>query len=238
MEKNKFIREYCERVNAVNKGLEIEFKGQNKDRAYGGFIRSKKGKLLETLVEDMIINIWIELGYERSRIEINAKKTPIKLNLNYIKNIKNQNKYEFLCKDIDKNIYKCSVDKHIFIDKEFIFAIECKNYTENAMIKRIFVDFVFLKKTYPNIKTYLIQFESQLGGDYSLLKSPDDTLGSRSTNTIASYFPDVDLQIRTLISGERKVSKPIFKKEFFKEFTEKSFNVIYSEFELLLSNYN
>lgn len=82
-------------------------------------------------------------------------------------------------------------------------------------MKRIMVDFTFLKQVFPNAKCVLLQLESQLGGDYSLLKN-EITYGSFPTHTIMSYF-DVDLNIITLLEGERKVDKPIHKKDCFKE---------------------
>lgn len=69
--------------------------------------------------------------------------------------------------------YGLSVDKHIFIDSKFVMGIECKAYTENAMIKRILVDFHLLKTVFPKISCYLFQLESQLGG-VTLLKGGRD----------------------------------------------------------------
>lgn len=97
--------------------------------------------------------------------------------------------------------------------------MECKAYTENAMLKRILVDFTLLKSLYLTIKFILLQLESQLGGNYSELKSK--TLGSPSTHTLLSYF-DIKLDIITLLKGERKVDQPIHKPEFFKPLTRKS----------------
>jgi len=51
-----------------------------------------------------------------------------------------------------------------------------------------------------------VQLESQLGGDYSTDK--DIIFGSRSTHTLLSHF-DIDLNIITLLEGERKVKRPI-----------------------------
>ncbi len=55
---------------------------------------------------------------------------------------------------------------------------------------------------------FLFQLESQLGGDYSALEKP--VYGSHSTHTLQSYF-SCDLNIITLLAGERKVDKPIHK---------------------------
>ncbi len=107
-----------------------------------------------------------------------------------------------------------SVDKQVSIDDKFVIAIECKAYTENAMIKRILVDFSLLKTVFPNISCYLFQLESQLGGDYCDL---DDVIfGSKPTHTLMSYFPGVKLKIFTFLRGERKIDMPIHKPEYFK----------------------
>jgi len=82
------------------------------------------------------------------------------------------------------------------------------------MLKRVLVDHKMMKEIYPNISSVLFQLESQLGGDYGTKKR--DKLGSTSTNTILSHF-GIDLNIITLLQGERKVDRPIHKKEFFKE---------------------
>ena len=106
------------------------------------------------------------------------------------------------------------MDKQVYIDDVFVLGIECKAYTENAMIKRILVDFSLLKTIYPDLNCYLFQLESQLGGDYSDLK--EITFGSKPTHTLMSYFPEVKLNVFTFLEGERKVDEPIHKKEFFK----------------------
>ncbi len=33
--------------------------------------------------------------------------------------------------------YSLSVDKQVYVDGNFIIGVECKSYTENAMLKRI-----------------------------------------------------------------------------------------------------
>jgi hypothetical protein len=98
-------------------------------------------------------------------------------------------------------------------------GIECKAFTENAMLKRILVDFTLLKTIYPNLSCCLFQLESQLTGDYSEIKKTI-IYGSHSTHTLLSYF-DVDLNIFTLLEGERKVDEPIHKKDYFKPLEKK-----------------
>ncbi|MBI4648443.1 MAG: hypothetical protein HY738_18135 [Bacteroidia bacterium] len=82
-------------------------------------------------------------------------------------------------------------------------------------MKRILVDFTLFKQVFPNLKCVLLQLESQLGRDYS---SPNKEIifSSHSTHTLLSHF-DVDLHILTVLEGERKVDKPIHKKQFYKK---------------------
>lgn len=201
--------------------IKIDKKARNdlSKRAYGGIIRSRKGKLVETIAEEMVKMAWKDLGRRTERLEINRKKMKISISKEYVKEIKNPVVRDYILKNIDKYYYRISTDLHIFVDGNFILAIECKAYTENAMFKRILVDFTLLKKFYRVPNFILLQLESQLGGDYSKLCTP--TFGSPSTHTLLSRF-DIDLNIVTLLEGERKVDKPIHKKEYYKPLKEHS----------------
>ena len=44
-------------------------------------------------------------------------------------------------------------------------------------------------------------------------------IGSPRSHVLMSFFPNVSLKIITLLEGERKVDRPIHKKEFFKPLT-------------------
>lgn len=182
------------------------------ERAYGGAMRSLKGGLQERITEGIIKLAWHNLGGAESRLDINSKKVSIPIRQSYIDSIKDKKVREHIQKNIEKYVYRLKVDKHVFVDGKFVMGIECKAYTENAMVKRILVDFHFLKLVYPQISCFLFQLESQLGGDYSAL--PKTVFGSISTHSIMSYFEDVDLHIFTLLEGERNINKPIHK--FFK----------------------
>lgn len=179
------------------------------DRAYGGVIREVKGKLQEFLTGEIVYLAWGELGGAANRIEINSKKIHIPIQDIYIEKIKNEKVKAHILSHKKDYYYGLSVDKHIFIDGKFVMGIECKSYTENAMLKRILVDFHLLKTQFPNISCHLFQLESQLGGDYSDL--PEIVYGSKPTHSIMSYFPDVDLYITTLLQGERNIDEPIHK---------------------------
>ncbi|MGC8651584.1 MAG: restriction endonuclease, partial [Minisyncoccia bacterium] len=98
-------------------------------------------------------------------------------------------------------------DVHVHVDGKFKIAMECKAYTK-CILKRILVDFTLFKQVCPGLVFVLFQLESQLGGDYSTANHVK--YGSPSTHTLLSYF-DIDLNIITLLEGERKVYKPINK---------------------------
>ncbi len=82
------------------------------------------------------------------------------------------------------------------------------------MLKRILFDAELMKEAVGTNTYYLVQLESQLGGDYGELN--EVTYGSPATHALLSHC-DVDLKIITLLKGERKVDRPIHKAEFFKE---------------------
>lgn len=206
-------------VNQYNQVIQVmETKGKEADeegtRAYGGVIREMKGKLQEYISEKLIEIAWIkELKQSPYRLNINSDKIPIPLKPEYLERVPQYLK-EHISANIQDYNYRLSVDKHAFIDGKFVLGIECKAYTENAMIKRIMVDFMFLKTKFPQLKCFLFQLESQLTGDYSELK--EKPFGSKPTHSIMSYFDTVDLNILTLIRGERKVDRPINKPGYFK----------------------
>ena len=197
------IVDIIDTYNSVLKNLDNDAQNQ-KDRAYGGMLRSNKGNLLERITHSLIMIAWKEIGGKKNEIKINKQKIKIPIKENYLENLEERE----IKNKINDFVYKLSVDKHIYIKGKFVIAIECKAYTENAMLKRILVDFSLLKKKFKDLKCFLFQLESQLGGDFSSLK--DKPLGSFSTHTLMSYF-DFKLNIVTFLEGERKVDRPIHK---------------------------
>ncbi|MCD6595485.1 restriction endonuclease, partial [bacterium] len=193
--------------NTVLKVLDKNAKDDESGRAYGGILRSVKGKLQEHITEEIIKIAWESIGGEPNRLQIDSKKHKIPIKIDYVNKIKDKNIKKHILENIDNFYYSLSVDKQVSIDDNFVLAIECKAYTENAMLKRILIDFHLLKTKFPNLSCYLFQLESQLGGDYSKLTRK--TFGSHSTHTLMSYFDDVELKIVTFLKGERKIDKPI-----------------------------
>jgi hypothetical protein len=204
-----------------------------KTRAYGGIIRAGKGKLVESVAENLIEIAWDGLGGRTERLTF-AHKVFFPIRKEYIDQIKNPDVKKHMFDNIDSYYYGFKPDVQVCIDDKFIMGIECKSYTENAMFKRILVDFTLLKFKYPKLDCALLQLESQLGGDYASLN--DIVLGSPSTHTLLSYF-NIDLHIITLLKGERKVDKPIHKTEFYKPLTKKALDKAIIDFKELLKKY-
>lgn len=212
----KHLKQLIDIVNHRIQG--IEYVAQvDQDRAYGGIIRSAKGKLLEELCKELVAIAWDELGGDNKRLSFSNKRVDIPLRKEYINKIKSEEVKKWISDNYPDFVFKAQVDNHTMIDDKFVLGIECKAYTENAMFKRILVDFAMLKTAYPNLKCGLLQLESQLGGDYSEIDKAI-IYGSHSSHTLMSHF-DVDLHIMTLLKGDRKVDEPIHKAEFFKPLT-------------------
>ena len=160
----------------------------------GGTLRSLKGTLVETMAEEMVLLAWKNIGGKPSRIKINKTKYPISDGLG--------------------NVYRLSQDKQVYIDDEFVLSIECKAYAEVAMYKRILVDAYLLKKHFQKLKFCLFQLESMLGGDYST--DVEHPKGSPSVKVLEHHFPNLDVEIITLLDGERNIKGEIHKKQFYK----------------------
>jgi len=187
-------------------------------RAYGGAVRSAKGILVEGIAKNLVEVAWNELGGDPKRLSFQHENVRIPLKPEYLTRVRPQEVADYIRAHIEQYFYGHKTDVHVSIDGQFVVGIECKAYTENAMIKRILVDFTLLKQATPKLKCVLLQLESQLTGDYSKPLKPV-IYGSASTHTLLSYF-DVDLNIITLLEGERKVNEPIHKRAYFKEMTE------------------
>lgn len=205
-----------------------------KVRAYGGIIRAGKGKLVESTASELIEIAWHRLGCDPNRLTFAHKAFEFPIKQDYIKKIKDEIIQEYILEHIKEYYYKFKPDVQVCIDKKFVIGIECKAYTENAMFKRILVDFTLLKLKFPYLDCVLFQLESQLGGDYSALN--EVTYGSPSTHTLLSYF-DVDLNIITILKGERKVDQPIHKTEFYKPLTKEGLLKAVGTFNTLLQKY-
>lgn len=200
--------------NKLVKGIDDEA-AMSHDRAYGGIIMAGKGELVESMATHLVQIAWEDVLHQsRTRMEINKKKMPIGINDKYIERISDPRVKEYVKKHRAELVYKFGTDVQVFVDGRLVLPIECKAYSENAMLKRILFDAELMKEAVGTETYYLVQLESQLGGDYSELN--DVTYGSPATHALLSHV-DVELKIITLLKGERKVDKPIHKAEYFKE---------------------
>ena len=225
------LHELIKAYNLLVRGIDDRAHGDN-DRAYGGIIRSAKGGLVESIAKHVIEIAWSSLCSDEERLSFDKKKVKVYIKPDYIKKIPDKEIRDYIRQNIDNYFYKIKTDIHVYIDKTFVMGVECKAYAENAMIKRVLIDFALLKGQYPELTCVLFQLESMLGGDYSQpMKSK--IFGSASTRTLMSYF-DVDLKIITLLEGERKVKGPIHKKEYYKELKYDNLHKAANEFRNML----
>ena len=223
------IRSY----NRIIGGVE-EHALHERGRAYGGIIRSSKGNLVENMAPHIIRLAWHESGGSLERLTFgNTKTYRLPIQADYVESLPTEIR-NYINASKGSYFYRAQVDVHVFWDGKLIMGVECKSYSENAMLKRILVDFHLLKTLHPELICCLLQLESQLGGDYSD-PNADPPMGSRSTHTLMSYFPEVDLQIMTLLNGERKVDRPIHQPEYFKELTSERLERAINHFQRLLA---
>ena len=209
--RQELIRSY----NLLVGGIEEEALDDD-DRAYGGVIRAAKGKLVEGMVPHIMRLAWADCGGDPGRLSFgDVKRYQVPVQRDYVDRLPDEIR-EYINARLNQHFYRAQVDQHVFVDGKFAIGVECKSYTENAMLKRILVDFRLLKSLHPDLVCCLLQLESQLGGGYSNpLAAPQ--VGSPSTHTLMSYFQEVDLNIITLLEGERKIDRPIHRTEYFKE---------------------
>jgi hypothetical protein len=204
----QIIAEYDRQMKDAHSRAESE--AVQSGRAVGGVLRAAKGKLQEWITERIVMTALVHgAGISPSRIDINSTKIPICVRPDYRPLEAHQNLSHALKHQRTRYYFNASVDRHVWIDGRFVCGIECKAYTENAMLKRILVDFRLLQTVHGNLVPMLFQLESMLGGDYHTCEWPCE--GSESTHTLLSYFPDVPLHIVTLLEGERKVERPLHK---------------------------
>jgi hypothetical protein len=229
----KIRKKYNALVGKMDKKAHADEEEGN--RSYGGAVRTAKGSLVEEIAKDLVEIAWDELGGDMIRISFLRENIRIPIKPDYLKRVRPPEVAEYIKTHIEQYHYGHKTDVHVSIDGRLVMGIECKAYAENAMLKRLLIDFTLLKQAAPGLKCVLLQLESQLSGDYSQpLKAV--AYGSPSTHTLLSYF-DVDLHIITLLEGERKVNKPIHKREHFKALTEPALRKAIDTLKDLLSEF-
>lgn len=218
-DKSDEIQQIIDTYNKLVRNIETTATNSRDGRAYGGIVRAGKGKLVESIPKTIVQIAWKRLKQDPNRLKIISRRIEIPIQKEYIEKLEDEEVKEYIKRNIQDYHYSYKPDILIAIDDKIVLAIECKAYTENAMLKRILVDATLLKTLYPNMQSVLFQLESQLGGDFSDLE--DIIFGSTSTHTLLSYF-DIGLRIITLLKGEREVDRPIHKPKFFKPLTRES----------------
>ena len=199
-----------------------------------GQIRGAKGALVENIADAIVSLAWYEIGGELDRFDIRKRTGEIKIEEEYVKSLTHKIVRNHIQENRGSYIYKIEFDRAVEIDKTLVLGIECKSYIENAMFKRTLKDFeLIVKLLYPKLLFCVFQFENSLGGDYGEA-SKRVHLGSESTHTLLSHTPTVHLEIITLLEGDRKSSRPIHKRQYFKPLPMKNVESCVSKFKVLL----
>ncbi|GAA8659166.1 hypothetical protein Hpoki27_11000 [Helicobacter pylori] len=116
------IKDIIQVYNSVVKDIDKDAQGQD-SRAYGGVIRSAKGKLLEDISKAIVKIAWQNIGANANRLEINSKKIKIPIKDSYIENIANKQVRAYILERKKDYYYGLSVDKHIFVDNQLVMGI-------------------------------------------------------------------------------------------------------------------
>ena len=225
------IHDLIDLYNSVVGGVDEEARAS--DRAYGGVLRAKKGKLVEVMARRIVELAWRGVGGHQEQLSFDDVKTfRISVGHEYVLSLPEPVR-KYVEDRFNMYHYNVRVDTPVFVNGKLIMGIECKSYTENAMLKRIMIDFRMLKSSYPDLVCCLLQLESQLGGDYGdPLANPQ--MGSPSSHTVMSFFPEIDLNVVTMLRGERKVDRPIHKPGFLKVLRPQDMEWVVARFARLL----
>ncbi|PJB49542.1 MAG: hypothetical protein CO103_05115, partial [Chloroflexi bacterium CG_4_9_14_3_um_filter_45_9] len=156
-----------------------------------GAVRYTKGKIVEDITKDIVKVAWSKISDDENRLKMDKGKVIIKTN---------------------DEIYRLSQDIHVYIDGIFRISVECKSYTEVAMYKRVLFDASLLKSAVHTIDAFfIVQLENFLGGDYGQRVK---VRGSESVITLNRLFPEVNMNVITLLDGDRDINKPLHKPEY------------------------
>jgi hypothetical protein len=160
----------------------------------GGQIRSKKGNLVENIAGKIVDLVIDDLDLQ-DRLSV-AFGGSIPLGL----------------RDFDRCMYPLEADLLISDTKNRpLISIECKSYTENAMMTRTIDQARMIKDEYHNMSFVLLQLENSLGGN-----GKNGFEGNDTTTYLYHMHPTVNLNVLTLLDGKRYSSKPIHKIEYYK----------------------
>lgn len=197
-----------------------------------GAVRATKGRLVEDLTKQMVELAWRDIGGDPRDLTFAKGKHYVPINDDYVRR-QPQEIRAYIEPRIGEYRYGLGCDVQVHVRGVFFLAIECKSFTENAMLKRILIDCSMLKSLFPDLRFALVQLESMLGGDYSDLG--EIKFGSVASHTIMSYF-DVDLTILTMLEGERRINQPIHEARWYKPLTQETVASAVRELQVLLAD--
>ena len=214
-EKAKEILNECvEEYEAVVGNIDDAARSQD-HRAYGGMVRMTKGNMTESIVRNLLCAAWVGMGNDAARLQFANEKHDIPIRREYVGKITDEELRKEILGNLSVYKVKHGTDIHALVDGVFTLSVECKAYTENAMLKRILFDAFLLQQKFPKLNFALVQLENQMGGDFGA-PSAERVFGSRQSHTLMSYMDTVDLHIITLLEGNRQIKQPIHKPEFYK----------------------
>ena len=199
-----------------------------------GKIRGAKGALVENVVDAITRLAWHEIDGNPNRFDIRKRTDRVLIEEDYVKNLTPESVRNHVERNKGRYFYKVELDRAVRIGQELVLGIECKSYTENAMLKRTLKDFeLIVKLFYPKMLFCIFQFENNLGGDYGEA-GKSVQLGSESTHTLLSHTPEVHLEIITLLDGDRRANREIHKPQYYKELSVENVEICVSKFRALL----
>ena len=101
------------------------------------------------------------------------------------------------------------------------------------MYKRILVDAGLLKQAVPIINAFfVVQLENFLGGDYGMKV---EAKRSESVITLNRLYPQINMEVITLLDGDRDITKPLHKPEYFKPLREERLDYAIEQFRKAMS---
>lgn len=192
----------------------------------GGKIRGAKGRLVERLANSIVRLVWDDvLLQSHDRLQINNEKEKI-----YVKDSDlflqrqrlDDSARDRIINHFDTVYYDFGTDVHVKVDGQLAVAIECKAYTETAMLKRIIFDSMLMDEALPDATHCLFQLEAAFSDD--------------QYNVLMSHHSH-NIDVLTLLDGKRNSQKPIHREAFFKELTKERLITVIEYFEDVLSSF-
>ena len=198
----------------------------NNSKNVAGQIRHSKGNLVEEIAKELVFLACDDLKISRSRCRLTKGPVIIKIvNSSYVMTRDLSNPDDIEC--------ELELDNLLTVDGKLIMDIESKSYTEASMLKRIMMESYMVYQHYPNTAFVVLQLENALDGNYDVDTNGSDT-GSGSAHVIMSVFPDVHLNILTLLDGNRSSIKPIHDPKYYKLMNKDKLRKAYSTIRKLI----